>query len=68
MKRLKLVVTVCALGAAMPVMGQQVPTMGMKPEMTEVWEPEVQVVTPGRLPGEAPSDAILLFDGIDLAE
>ncbi|HOY51207.1 MAG TPA: DUF1080 domain-containing protein [Prolixibacteraceae bacterium] len=68
MKRLQLVVTVCALGAAMPVMGQQVPTMGMKPEMTEVWEPEVQVVTPGRLPGEAPSDAILLFDGIDLAE
>lgn len=46
--------------------------MPMKPAMTEVWDPEVEVVTPGE-PGEkafisAPSDAIVLFDGKDLSE
>jgi hypothetical protein len=35
----------------------------MKPEMTEFWDPEVAVVTPGQLPSDAPSDAIILFDG-----
>ncbi|MDD2551661.1 MAG: DUF1080 domain-containing protein [Dysgonamonadaceae bacterium] len=42
--------------------GQDVPKiMEMKPEMTEVWEPEVEVVTPGEKYGDAPSDAIILF-------
>jgi hypothetical protein len=37
----------------------------MKPQDTEVWEPEPAVVTPGE--GTAPpSDAIVLFNGIDL--
>jgi hypothetical protein len=35
----------------------------MKPEMTEFWDPEVTVVTPGNTPQDAPSDAIVLFDG-----
>ena len=35
----------------------------MKPEMTEFWDPEVAVVTPGQLPADAPSDAVVLFDG-----
>jgi hypothetical protein len=35
----------------------------MKPEMTEFWDPEVPVVTPGETPENAPSDAIILFDG-----
>ena len=35
----------------------------MKPEMTEFWDPEVAVVTPGQTPVDAPSDAIVLFDG-----
>lgn len=35
----------------------------MKPEMTEFWDPEVTVVTPGQTPSDAPSDAIVLFDG-----
>lgn len=44
----------------------------MKPGMTEFWEPEVEVVTPGEQ-GEnafisAPSDAMVLFDGEDLSE
>ena len=37
----------------------------MKPQDTEVWEPEPTVVTPGE--GTAPpSDAIILFDGTSL--
>jgi hypothetical protein len=41
----------------------------MVPEMTEFWEPEVKVVTPGTGAGmTAPSDAIILFDGKNLAE
>ncbi|MFS0488990.1 DUF1080 domain-containing protein [Leadbetterella byssophila] len=40
--------------------------MKMKPEMTEIWEPEVKVITPGKLPWDAPSDAIVLFDGKNL--
>lgn len=40
--------------------------MPMKPEMTEIWEPEVEVVAPGKVPGGAPSDAIILFDGTNL--
>lgn len=44
----------------------EVSPMPMKPEMTEIWEPEVPVVTPGDKWGDAPSDAIILFDGKDL--
>ena len=39
----------------------------MKPEATEVWEPEPRVVTPGE-GTSAPSDAIVLFDGSSTAE
>ncbi|MBQ5947917.1 DUF1080 domain-containing protein [Massilia sp. ST3] len=38
-----------------------------KPEDTEVWKPEPRRVTPAA-PNRAPSDAIVLFDGKDLAE
>jgi len=34
-----------------------------KPEDTEVWSPEPKVVTPGAACADAPSDAIILFDG-----
>lgn len=37
------------------------------PKLTEVWEPEPEVVTPGDR-NEAPSDAIVLFDGKDLSK
>ena len=36
----------------------------IKPELTEVWEPEPRVVTPGE-GTKPPSDAIVLFDGRD---
>ncbi|MGB6151780.1 MAG: DUF1080 domain-containing protein [Pricia sp.] len=44
----------------------EVSPMPMKPEMTEIWEPEVVVVEPAKRLGDAPSDAIILFDGTDL--
>lgn len=44
----------------------EVSPMPMKPEMTEIWEPEVPVVTPGEKLGDAPSDAIILFGGNNL--
>jgi len=37
-----------------------------KPEETEIWTPEPKVVTPGKSLGDAPSDAIILFDGKNL--
>src|SRR5665647_2896172 len=38
----------------------------MKPEMTEIWDPEITVITPGATAADAPSDAIVLFDGKNL--
>ena len=38
------------------------------PKATEVWEPVPAKVTPGILPSNPPSDAIILFDGKDLSQ
>jgi hypothetical protein len=51
---------------------QDVPEpLPMKPGMTEFWNPEIEVVTPGKHSDNAfitaPSDAIVLFDGKDLS-
>jgi hypothetical protein len=35
------------------------------PELSEIFEPEVPVVTPGKTASDAPSDAIILFNGKD---
>jgi len=35
----------------------------MRPYHTAIWDPEVKVITPGERPQDAPSDAIILFDG-----
>src|SRR4051812_14549518 len=37
-----------------------------KPEDTEIWEPVPKVVTPGKTVSDAPSDAVVLFDGKNL--
>lgn len=50
------------------IMAQSWKDFPMKPEMTEIWDPEVEVVTPGETPADAPSDAIVLFDGTDLSQ
>ena len=39
-----------------------------KPEDTEYWTPVPAIVTPAKTMGEAPSDAIILFDGKNLNE
>jgi len=39
----------------------------MKPGMTEIWEPEVKIVQPGTTNSDAPSDAIVLFNGTDVS-
>ena len=33
------------------------------PKTTEVWTPEPKVITPGKTNSDAPSDAVILFDG-----
>ena len=48
----------------LPALAQQNQQNKMKPEETEVWEPEPRVVTTA--PDKAPSDAIVLFDGTSL--
>jgi hypothetical protein len=40
----------------------------MKPEMTEIWDPEIRLVNPGEQYGDMPSDAISLFNGNNLAD
>jgi hypothetical protein len=57
-----------AVFAQNPSTPPAVSPMPMKPEMTEIWEPEVAVVTPGKTPSDAPSDAIILFNGKDLSQ
>ena len=38
------------------------------PESTEIWEPQPRIITPGERPSDAPSDAVILFDGKNLDE
>lgn len=63
MKRYFLMLSLLA-GATIAAKAQQ----KAKPEDTEYWKPVPAVVTPGANPGEAPSDAIVLFDGKNLDE
>jgi hypothetical protein len=38
------------------------------PKLTEVWRPEPKVIAPGKTAQDAPSDAVILFDGKDLSQ
>jgi len=38
----------------------------MTPGMTEIWQPEVKIIQPGIVCSDAPSDAIILFNGGDV--
>ncbi|MGX5818865.1 3-keto-disaccharide hydrolase [Chitinophaga lutea] len=59
----KQLLAVALLAPALHVCAQQ-----GKPEETEVWTPVPAVVTPGSTAANAPSDAIVLFDGKDLSK
>lgn len=60
------ILTLALLFMAGWAVAQEEEPMKMKHEMTEIWDPEVRVVTPGETPADAPSDAIILFDGKDI--
>ncbi len=60
----KILLGLCVVGAFTANAQNQNPENAkMKPEMTEFWDPEVTVITPAESVGNAPSDAIVLFDG-----
>ncbi len=46
----------------------QTPRQSMDPTVSELWSPKPPKITPGANPGEAPSDAIIIFDGKNLNE
>ena len=48
-------------------LGQGISRDKMDPAVTEVWDLKPKKITPGAQVGEAPSDAIILFDGKDLS-
>lgn len=58
-------VSVFILALAVSVTAQK-KAKKMEPSMTEIWDPEVEVITPGVTPLDAPSDAIVLFDGVNI--
>ncbi|MFI5185337.1 MAG: DUF1080 domain-containing protein [Chitinophagales bacterium] len=41
---------------------------GGDPKLSDVWQPVPKVISPGKTPQEAPSDAIVLFDGKDFSQ
>jgi hypothetical protein len=57
--KFKIILTAALSVSFFAANAQQAP----KPEDTEIWTPEPNVVTPGKTCGDAPSDAIILFDG-----
>ena len=67
------VILFCAVAASNTLSAQEeFPKPGtMKPDMSEFWLPQPEVVTPGDVasdePVPAPSDAVVLFDGEDLS-
>lgn len=58
----RIILTAILAGSFFAVKAQQT----AKPEETEIWEPIPKVVTPGSAFRDAPSDAIILFDGKNL--
>jgi hypothetical protein len=63
MKILFLSVAACSIGVSSYAQAAK-----MKAEETEFYTPVPPVVTPGKMVGDAPSDAIILFNGKDLSQ
>jgi hypothetical protein len=64
MKRIEIIFML--LFIATIIIAQNNKSISMQPEMTQIWDPEVPVITPGDSPLDAPSDAIVLFNGGNL--
>jgi 3-keto-disaccharide hydrolase len=59
--------TVCLLSMAI-IVSMNVSAQSGDPKLTEVWTPVPKIVTPGTTNSDAPSDAVMLFDGKNLDE
>jgi Domain of Unknown Function (DUF1080) len=66
MKHISLSLAACL--AVANLFAQQIDRTKGDPKLSEYWEPAAPVVTPGRTAQDAPSDAIVLFDGKNLSE
>ncbi len=53
---------------SMASLAQTTPRESLDPKVTEVWDLKPKKITPAIKPGDAPSDAIVLFDGKDLSK
>ena len=53
--------------ATMPVLAQDIDRRNGNPKLSEYYEPAAPVVTPGKSAHDAPSDAVILFDGRDFS-
>lgn len=70
-KRITFTALVCSAFLQSYAQEQYPQRASMTHEMTEYWNPEPPVITPGKAPEAlipAPSDAIVLFDGKDLSK
>ncbi len=69
---ISLVIAICASAfaqttpAAKPAAPRPAGPERMTPGMTEIWDPEVKIIQPGKTNSDAPSDAIILFNGTDI--
>lgn len=59
-----LLFSVCILMNSMVLFAQ--PENKKTPESSEIWEPQPRIITPGAHASNAPSDALVLFDGSNL--
>ena len=59
--------TICLLSLIV-MLSASVNAQAGDPKLTEVWTPVPKIVTPGATNSDAPSDAIILFDGKNLDE
>ncbi|MFT3751094.1 MAG: DUF1080 domain-containing protein [Agriterribacter sp.] len=63
----KFAMSACLALGSLYSFAQKAPRQG-DPKLTEYWEPEVRIVTPGKTSADPPSDAIVLFDGKDASK
>ena len=59
----KYFVVMLATASSVFSLAQGVNRNGGDPKLSEYWTPEPKVITPGKTASDAPSDAIILFDG-----
>ena len=62
-----LLMSACLGLSTVSCFAQKAPREG-DPKLTEYWDPQVRIVTPGKTAADAPSDAIVLFDGKDASK